>query len=62
MSSIFKKIAINGLWLTADQFYEVLVLIYRKEHVDELGRPLPYLEDEFIDYVSKGMLNPDRLT
>ena len=57
LSSMFKKVAVNGLWLTIDQFYEMLVGIYNREHVNEKGQPLPYTDTDFIGFVNAGVLN-----
>lgn len=62
VSSIFKKAAANGLWVNSDQFYELLVSIYNKEHVSEKGKPLAYSDTDFIEYVNNSTLNRDRIT
>jgi hypothetical protein len=57
LSKLFKKLAINGLWITVDQFYDLLVGMYKIQKIDANGKPLPFKDNEFVDYMNSYITN-----
>lgn len=62
LTSMFKKTATNGLWLTAEGFHELLVAVFKKTRTDEPSRSIRHEDDQFVDYVNSSVLTQDKLS